>query len=287
MSGPPEWPDGRRAALCLTFDNLGEAAEAQLGAAPLPDGRGDHFTATRVLPGLLDELGSRGLSATFFVEGVNAELYPDALRRVVGEGHEVGYHAWCHEDWASLTAAEQAANLRRGIAAFRALGLDPVGLRPPGGLLGDGGVGVLAEAGLRYASPAGSGAGSEDGVALLPFDWRHVDAASVLPGLEPVRERMSSSPRPLEPAAFLACLERSLDDLTGDGGYLAIVLHLAMLDWLGEARLGTLLDRVATASEASELWLAPCAEAAAHVLSRADAFRGGARLDSASWTRSG
>src|SRR6185437_11906804 len=124
----------------------------------------------------------------FFVEGINAELYPDALKEIAARGHEVAYHTWRHEQWGDLSAEEQAANLARGIEAFGELGLEVGGMRPPGGQLGPGGLGVLREAGLRYSSPEGEAAGAEDGVALLPFRWRHVDASCVLPPLSAGRE---------------------------------------------------------------------------------------------------
>lgn len=282
------WPDGARGALCLSFDNLGEAAELELGAEP--DALGEHFTATRVLPELLDALGEREIGATFFVEGLNAELYPDALKEIAGGGHEVAYHAWRHEQWDDLSAREQADNLRRGIEAFRRLGggtgesgIDIAGLRPPGGQLGADGLGVLRDAGLRYASPAGEGAGVEDGIALLPFQWRHVDASCVLPPLAPAREQMTGSPDPVEPAAFLAWLEAEVERLEGDGGFLSIVLHLPLLEWLGGERLGALLDRLTEAAGRDALWLSTCAELAEHVLSRPSELGSGTRLDTTSW----
>ena len=279
-----EWPGGARGALCLSFDNLGEAAEIELGAFPADAAPGDHFTATRVLPKLLDALGKRDLAATFFVEGLNAELYPDALKSIAARGHEVAYHAWRHEQWGDLSAAEQADNLARGIAAFEALGLRPTGLRPPGGQLGKGGTGALREAGLRYTSPAGKGAGIDDGIALLPFQWRHVDASCVLPPLAPVREQMTGSPDLLDPDAFLTHLEAEIGRLSQDGGFASIVLHLFMLDWLGENQLVLLLNRLRDAQRDGELWVARCAEIAEHVLTSPADFQGGTILDSTSWT---
>lgn len=284
------WPGGARGALCLSFDNLGEAAELELGGQP--DAPGEHFTAKRVLPALLEALGERGIAATFFVEGLNAELYPESLKSIAAAGHEVGYHAWRHEQWGDLSAEEQAANLRRGIEAFRGLGGDMggergiavTGLRPPGGQLGAGGLDVLREAGLRFASPAGEGAGVEDGMAVLPFQWQHVDATCILPPLAPAREQITGSPDPLDPATFAAHLEMEIERLEADGGFVTIVLHLSLLDWLGEERLGDLLDRLAARSRDGDLWLARCADVADHVLANPDAFRGGAALDSASWT---
>lgn len=283
MSSAGHCPDSARGTLCLSFDNLGEAAEIELGAVPDGAALGEHPTVTEALPAILAALGARSLAATFFVEGLNAELYPQALREIDAGGHEVAFHAWRHEEWARLEPAAQADNLARGEAAFAALGLALDGMRPPGGGLGGGGLEVARAAGLRYCSPAGAGAGAEEGIALLPFDWRHVDASCVLPPLGSVRERISGSREPLEPAAFLAFLEGELERLAAEGGFLAIVLHPFMLGpWLGQDRLEALLDAVAGAAR-SGLWVAPCAVVAAHVLAHPEAFRGGASLDSTSW----
>jgi peptidoglycan-N-acetylglucosamine deacetylase len=265
----PAWPGGARGALCLSFDNLG-VDEASSAAAALPP--------------LLERLAERGLAATFFVEGVNAELAPGALGEIVAAGHEVAYHAWRHEDWGGLSAAEQAANLARGIEAFGALGLEIAGLRPPGGQLGPGGVDVLREAGLRYASPAGEGAGMAAGVALLTFQWRHVDATSMLPGLDPVRERMTGSPDPLDADAFTAYLLGQIERNERDGGFISIVLHLPLLAWLGERNLAALLDRLRDANRAGDLWLGRCDEAAAPALANPADFDAGATLDPTTWS---
>jgi peptidoglycan/xylan/chitin deacetylase (PgdA/CDA1 family) len=284
VSEAPRWPGGARGALSLTFDNLGEAAELELGAIEPDAALGGHYTATRVLPALLAALGERDLAATFFVEGINAEIYPDELQAIGAGGHEVAYHAWRHEQWTELGADAQAENLARGVAAFERLGFELAGLRPPSGGLGAGGVGVIRDAGLRYCSPAGAGAGEDGGIALLPFQWRHLDASCVLPPLAGVREGMTGSPDPIEPAAFLAFLEAEIEALAPEGGYAAIVLHPFMLDWLGWERLERLLDRLAQAAREGELWVARCAEVAAHVLAAPERFRGGTTLDSTSWT---
>jgi peptidoglycan/xylan/chitin deacetylase (PgdA/CDA1 family) len=284
MSAAALWPGGARGALNLSFDNLGEAAELEMGALPADVPLGRHMTALEVLPRLLGQLGDRRLVATFFVEGLNAEIYPDLLREIDRRGHEVALHAWRHEQWDRLSAVEQAANLKLGLAAFGELGLEIAGLRPPGGQLGEGGTGLLREAGLRYCSPAGAGAGLEDGVALLPFEWRHVDASCVLPPLGSAREQIAGAPDPVEPNRFVAWLEEEIGRLVQDGGYLAIVLHPFMLGWLGEEPLAKLLDRVAAASASDEVWGATCAEVADFVATHPDRFGNGTVLDTASWT---
>lgn len=269
--------------LSLTFDNLGEAAELEMGALPEGTPLGRHVTATEVVPALLDRLAERGLAATFFLEGLNTEVYPELLKRIDADGHEVAFHAWRHEEWASLSPAEQADNLARGMAGFERLGLRAAGLRPPGGRLGPDGLDVLREAGLRYCSPAGAGAGEDGGIALLPFQWRHLDASCVLPPLAGAREQMTGSPDPVEPADFLASLLRAIEKLTNDGGYLAIVLHPFMLGWLGDEHLTALLDRIAAAASQGELWVARCDEVAAHVLAHPERFAGKTSLDASSW----
>jgi peptidoglycan/xylan/chitin deacetylase (PgdA/CDA1 family) len=259
--------DGEKGVLSLTFDNLGEAAELEAGAVVAEGGR--HFTALAAVPEILDMLAERKLAATFFVEGLNAELYPGLLQEIAARGHEVAYHAWRHEQWRKLPAEAQEENLARGIAAFAGLGLAVAGFRPPGGDLGQGGTRVLREAGLRYCSPAGSGVGAEDeGLALLPFEWRHVDASCVLPDLGP----------PREPGQFVADLEADLERLGGNGGHLALVLHPFMLDWLGEERLAALFARLAEAARLGELWTAPCRAVAERVLADPESFAGGAPL---------
>jgi peptidoglycan/xylan/chitin deacetylase (PgdA/CDA1 family) len=286
VSGAGPWPGGARGALCLSFDNLGEAAEIGAGAlAPDAVGVGSHPTATTVLPDLLDRLRAEGLRATFFIEGMNAEIYPGLLREIDAAGHEVAYHAWAHERWGELPAAQQAENLARGIAAFGELGLDVAGMRPPAGALGEGGAEVLRGAGLTYCSPAGAGAGSEGGdLAVLPFEWRHVDASCVLPPLARVRELMTGSADPLEPDSFLAYLDAELQRLAEAGGFAAIVLHPFMLEWFGGQRLAALLERIAAASAAGALWVAPCREVAAHVLANAGEFAGATTLDPTGWS---
>ena len=78
-------------------------------------------------------------------------------------------------------------------------------------------------------------------------------------------------------------MEHVLDRLTREGGYMAIVLHLFMFDWLGEARLGALLDRLSVARR-GDLWVAPCTTVADHVLASPRAFRNGTTLDPTTWT---
>ncbi len=45
---------------------------------------------------ILDILSEYDAKATFFVIGKNAELYPDVIKRIAFEGHEIGNHTYSH-----------------------------------------------------------------------------------------------------------------------------------------------------------------------------------------------
>ena len=81
-------------------------------------------------PDILDTLRSRGVHATFFVIGQNAEVNAELFRRVYREGHEIGNHTFTHPNLAlvspgvtrvELTATERLieAELGRSTALFR------------------------------------------------------------------------------------------------------------------------------------------------------------------------
>ena len=44
----------------------------------------------RTLPRILKVLGELWLRSTFFVQGLNIEIYPDALLGILDSGHELG-----------------------------------------------------------------------------------------------------------------------------------------------------------------------------------------------------
>jgi cellulose synthase/poly-beta-1,6-N-acetylglucosamine synthase-like glycosyltransferase/peptidoglycan/xylan/chitin deacetylase (PgdA/CDA1 family)/spore germination protein YaaH len=51
-------------------------------------------------PQILDILKAANVKAAFFLVGQNAEEYPDLVRRIVSEGHEIGNHTYYHPNLA-------------------------------------------------------------------------------------------------------------------------------------------------------------------------------------------
>ncbi len=94
---------------------------------------GPHATLT---PKLLDLLKERNIKATFFVIGKNAAEYPDILRRIAAEGHEIANHSWSHPDLAKLPQDTVRAEISRTQDAITNTIARPVTLmRPPYGAL--------------------------------------------------------------------------------------------------------------------------------------------------------
>ena len=155
----------------LTFDNLGEVADLERGRWPADAPLGRHASVTRTLPRVLELLASADVRATFFVEGLNAELYPDALRSIADAGHEVAFHGWQHERWAELSPDEERESFERGVTALDALGLRPVGFRPPGGELTRRFAGAAARVRVRVLLAAGDGgrAARRSGIPAVPL----------------------------------------------------------------------------------------------------------------------
>jgi peptidoglycan/xylan/chitin deacetylase (PgdA/CDA1 family) len=226
-------------ALALTFDNLGEAADLERGrpvAQPPP-------SVAEVLPWLLDALDERGLRATFFVEGINAQLHPQALRAIAARGHEVGCHAWRHERWDALSPDEEAATLERALAALRGLDLEVRGFRPPGGELNPGTPALLRAHGIDWCSPHGTQTEVRDGVRILPFQWPLVDAFYRLEHFADLRLAHGEPAAPLDPQATADRLEAELTQAPRPA---CLVLHpfLAVGDE-GAAAMRRILDAVA------------------------------------------
>ncbi|WP_313814657.1 polysaccharide deacetylase family protein [Glutamicibacter sp.] len=83
---------------------------------------------------LLDELAEAHAPATFFMVGKNVAKYPDTLKRMVAEGHELGSHTWDHADITKLTKEKIEHEVQWTDEAIeKASGQKPTVLRPPYG----------------------------------------------------------------------------------------------------------------------------------------------------------
>jgi peptidoglycan/xylan/chitin deacetylase (PgdA/CDA1 family) len=277
----------------ITFDNLGEAAQLELGMWPPEVPMGGHFTVTEVLPHLLERLASHGLRATFFVEGLNAEMYPRALHTIASAGHEVAVHAYRHEEWAALGADSEAALLARATAAMHSIDIQPRGFRPPGGGLTERTLALLAEHGYTYVSPAGEREGLLEGLAVLPFRWPLVDAYCYLPQFAGLRERYGAGPDPLTPEQMRdKLMVAALDEHArrGEGHrHLTLLFHPFTVAFTGEPgweALDAVLAHAAGLAATGAVAVRRMDEAAAEMLELPAELTRAPRLDAATWMTS-
>lgn len=99
--------------ICLTFDD---------GPSPT------------ITPKLLDLLKQYNVHATFFVVGKNAERYPDLLKRMIDEGHEIGNHSYDHPQLTKLSVDGFMSQINgTNDIVDNATGVKPRYLRPPYG----------------------------------------------------------------------------------------------------------------------------------------------------------
>ncbi len=85
-------------------------------------------------PKLLDLLKSKNIRATFYVIGQNVAAYPDIVKRIVAEGHEIGNHTYTHPALSKSSASRVQTEIEKTNAAiFSAAGVAPKTMRPPYG----------------------------------------------------------------------------------------------------------------------------------------------------------
>ncbi len=138
---------------------------------------GPHATLT---PRLLDMLKERKIHATFFVIGKNAAEYPDIMKRIVADGHEIANHSWSHPELAKLPQDTIRSEISRTTEAItRTAGRPVTLLRPPYGAL---------------TAPQRQWVRDTWGYRIImwdvdPLDWRR-------PGSEVVTQRIVSGAKP-------------------------------------------------------------------------------------------
>ena len=107
------------AALCLPARADGtQDCGAKLLAITFDDGPGKYTGA------LLDGLAERGVHATFFVNGVNASGWPETLKRIVNEGHQLANHTYNHKNLNTCSAQTVAYEISAVQALITAAGGD-------------------------------------------------------------------------------------------------------------------------------------------------------------------
>ena len=149
--------------VCLTFD----------------DGPDPEWT-----PAILDILKARGVKAMFFVLGSEAEKFPDLVRRIAAEGHEIGNHSYTHTDLARVPEALVKLELNANQRLIESLiGKSTALFRPPYDADAHP-TGLDGLAPLRVAQSLGYMTVLEN---IDPQDWQRPEAAQLVERVKKAR----------------------------------------------------------------------------------------------------
>jgi peptidoglycan/xylan/chitin deacetylase (PgdA/CDA1 family) len=158
----PEGPGAPRRVM-LTFD----------------DGPSDPFTGQ-----ILDILRKTHVKATFFICGASAERYPDLVRRIQAEGHEIGNHTYSHPYLCLKTRACIAGEIDRTQDILEKItGRRPSLFRPPFGVKWFSLWGILKERSLTmvlWSVRGYDGQLDSRGITKLTLEQIHPGAIIVL-----------------------------------------------------------------------------------------------------------
>ena len=263
------WPDGIRAALCVTFDLDAESPllfEHPETADWLDVMSHQAYGPRTGVPRILRFLERTGVRATFFIPGYSAERWPAVVRAIRDAGHEIAHHGYLHEGSREATPEDLVRRLERGLESLDAVaGVRPTGYRAPNWELHRAMPALLVEHGFTYDTGLMDAdhpyrlavEATPDAASLieLPGHWALDDweAYNYLPGL--TGSGVIASPSAVEERWRL-----ELDALVPEGGLCMLTNHPFVS---GRASRAAALERlIAYAQTIDGLWIATCAEVA-------------------------
>ncbi len=161
---------------------------------------------------ILEMLAAHEIRATFFTLGWIAERYPQVVRAIVAQGHELASHGYGHQRVSDLTRQEFEADIRRAKTILEDLSSAAVvGYRAPSFSIGAGNLWALdslADAGYRYSS------------SIYPIKHDHYG----MPDAPRFAHRINSGLIEI-PATTLRVLRRNLP--SSGGGYFRLLPYAA------------------------------------------------------------
>ncbi|WP_198670626.1 polysaccharide deacetylase [Oceanicella sp. SM1341] len=157
IKSPPQWPNGARCAVCLSFDMDAES----LVHRRYPESAPDHVALAAQLrygpevavPRLLDIFAAHGIRQTFFVPGWCLTRYPRTIEQILAGGHEIAHHGYLHARPNAQTPEGERESLQAGIEAIvAATGRRPAGYRAPAYQMSRHTIPYLLDEGFSYDS---------------------------------------------------------------------------------------------------------------------------------------
>ncbi len=202
------------------------------------------------------------MAASFFYPAVSALLYPDEVRAIADEGHEIGIHSWIHELNTTLPReAERDLTLRAREVLARVSGQEPVGMRTASWDFSPNTLDIIREMGLLYDSSLMADddpyeltdGGTPTGIVELPPEWIRDDFVYF-------NMARHASLRPYTaPSAVEEIFTAEFDGAWEEGGLFLLTMHPHVI---GHRSRLPLLDRLIGHAKAKGAWFGTHAQVA-------------------------
>lgn len=257
------WPGGARCAVALSFDADHDTIPLRdSDESPMRISQGQYGNRQGV-PRIRRVLAREGIAASFFYPAVSALLYPDEVRAVAEEGHEIGIHSWIHEANTTLPpGVERELTFRAADVLERLAGVRPVGIRTASWDFSTETMAIIRELGLLYDSSLMAdddpyelvADGVPTGVVELPPEWIRDDAVYF-------NFLRFSALRPYTPpSAVLEIFKAEFDAAWEERGLFLLTLHPHISGH--RSRMPVLERLIAHAKARGECWFATHAQVA-------------------------
>jgi len=257
------WPEGKRVAASFTFDVDAESAWLAMDPANAdrPGVLSQAIYGPKVgVPLILDVLARHGVKGSFFIPGINVELYPDTVEAIVDAGHEIGLHGYTHTPPATLTRDEESEELDRAYTLLTGAGGNVTGYRSPSWDVSPHTLDLLEAKGLLYASQFMDDlrpyrhAGRR--LVELPIQW-------ILDDWPHFAWYAGDSARTIRSTQEVETIwTEEFDGIRHLNGSYILTMHPQVI---GRPSRVALLDRfIGYVSSHDDVWITTCAEIAAH-----------------------
>jgi peptidoglycan-N-acetylglucosamine deacetylase len=261
---PAAWPGDARCAVALSFDADHETIPLRdADASPMRLSQGQ-YGARAAMPRIRRLLEREQIPASFFYPAVSALLYPDEVRGLVADGHEIGIHSWIHELNTGLAHAdERRLSFRAAEVLTDITKIAPVGIRTASWDFSPNTLAIIREMRLLYDSSLMADDepyeltedGKPTGIVELPPEWIRDDY--VYFGMH-----RGSTLRPhTPPSSVEEIFTAEFDGAWEEGGLFLLTMHPHVIGH--RSRLPMLQRLIAHIKARGKTWFATHAQVAA------------------------